>query len=132
MYFHLDLREVLNLGPPDLALLQQKMKEYSKDHAPARVDPNAPHAGEWIRSQQFGGGKHKVDGLVLRHDLEGDCLVRLCVSLEVLGAAAEVLVHEYAAATAMSPEATESMLRRIEAYARNKRMQNMRRGRPLT
>lgn len=70
-YFHLDVREIATLSPVSLMLLGEKMREYSREHA------NMP----WVRRQYFGGGRHRHEGLVLRHDFEGVLTLRLAIGV---------------------------------------------------
>jgi hypothetical protein len=70
-YVHLDVREVPTVSPVTLKTLAKKMRDYSTKLANQR----------WISRQHFGGGKHRSDGLVLRHDFEGDVTLRLEVEL---------------------------------------------------
>ena len=49
----------------------QKYKDFSRDHA------NLP----WVKLQYFSSGRTTKEGLVLRHDFEGECTVRLQINL---------------------------------------------------
>ena len=65
-YPHLDLREIGNLAPGMLTVLLEKMKGYAREQV----------AQAWVSRQSFGGGKHRHEGLVVRHDFEGELTVR--------------------------------------------------------
>lgn len=83
-FFHLDVRQVSTLAPSTLARLLGAIRDHQKDKASRDL-----LALDWVRRQTFGGGKYRRDGLVLRHDFEGEVTVRVRVVLERVGGDAD-------------------------------------------
>lgn len=74
--FHLDVRDINTINPISLKQLSEKMREYSNGERGVGKQ-------RWVHRQRFSGGRHRSDGLVLRHDFEGTVSLRVEVLLEL-------------------------------------------------
>ena len=92
-YFHIDLRNIGTVTPLGLAELISDYTRFSEDVRKIASSAGSDATLSWVRQQYFSSGR-PVSGLVLRHDFEGDCTVRLCIKT-ILKSAVEEPTNVY-------------------------------------